>query len=70
VPRDVTGLPYPRGGDINTGTRSSRLGLDTRVITLLYKKLLLQNTKKLKLDTVWQNLLRKAVVKRGLFCQC
>jgi hypothetical protein len=33
------------------------------------KKLLLRNPKKWKPDQIWQNLLRKAMAQRGLFCQ-
>jgi hypothetical protein len=41
--------------------------LDVRVKTLLCKQVIVAKTKDVKLDGV--NLLRKAMVRRGLFCQ-
>jgi hypothetical protein len=35
----------------------------------LQRKLLLQNSKKLKPDAIWQNLLSKAMDQKELFCQ-
>jgi hypothetical protein len=53
-------------GDINTGTWSSRLGLDTRRTALLCKKIIVVRSKEVKARWCnsrqsWQNFLRKAM---------
>jgi hypothetical protein len=55
---------------VNTGTWSSRLEVGRRADgPCSVNKLLLRNPKKWIPDSIWQNLLRKAIAKKGLFCQ-
>jgi hypothetical protein len=47
-------------------------GLDARLTTLLYKKIIVSKSKEVKTGhsnsrQIWQNLLRKAVGQKGLF---
>jgi hypothetical protein len=48
--------------------------MDTRLMTLLCKKITAVKSKEVKAEwshsrQVWQNLLRKAMAQKGLFCQ-
>jgi hypothetical protein len=50
--------------------------LDARLTTLFCKKIIVVNFKEMKTDDliprnkeIWQHLLRKALAKKGLFCQ-
>jgi hypothetical protein len=42
--------------------------LDARLKTLLCKKIIVAKLKEVKTGYTWQNLLRKAMVEKGLFC--
>jgi hypothetical protein len=68
VPKGITGPPC-HWGTYMQGPGPPGWGFDARVTTLLCKKLLLLHPKKRKPDAIWQNLLRKAMAQKGLFCQ-
>jgi hypothetical protein len=58
-------------GDINTGTWSSRLGVGRKAgdLALCEKKICHKIQKNRKPDAIRRNLLRKAIVHKGLSCQ-
>jgi hypothetical protein len=73
VPGGITGPPCHWGTWIQRpGPPSWRL--DARLMTLLCKKIIVTKSKEAKSRwsnsrQIWQNLLRKAMAQRGLFCQ-
>jgi hypothetical protein len=49
---------------------SFRLGLDAGLTTLICKKMNVAKSKEVKPDAIWQNLIKKAMDQKELFCRC